>query len=341
MASRAAAAIAVLALVCAAVHSSEGQLSPNFHAATCPDLEHIVEFHVAETFRRDVGVAPALIRILFHDCFPQGCDASVLLKGAGSELNEVPNQTLRPVALDLIERIRAAVHSACGPTVSCADITVLATRDSLVEAGGPRFDVSLGRRDALAPASSALVGLLPAPFFDVPTLISSFSNRSLDVADLVSLSGAHTFGVAHCPAFEDRFKPVFDTNPAIDSKFATSLRNKCAGDNPAGTLTQNLDVRTPDAFDNKYYFDLIARQGLFKSDQGLIDHPTTKRMATRFSLNQGAFFEQFARSMTKMSNMDLLTGNKGEIRNNCAAPNRRVQDIETATTGDEGIAADM
>ncbi|EMS53156.1 Peroxidase 2 [Triticum urartu] len=241
MASRAAAAIAVLALVCAAVHSSEGQLSPNFHAATCPDLEHIVEFHVAETFRRDVGVAPALIRILFHDCFPQGCDA----------------------------------------------------------------------------------------------------NRSLDVADLVSLSGAHTFGVAHCPAFEDRFKPVFDTNPAIDSKFATSLRNKCAGDNPAGTLTQNLDVRTPDAFDNKYYFDLIARQGLFKSDQGLIDHPTTKRMATRFSLNQGAFFEQFARSMTKMSNMDLLTGNKGEIRNNCAAPNRRVQDIETATTGDEGIAADM
>uniref|UniRef100_A0A453DJS1 Peroxidase n=1 Tax=Aegilops tauschii subsp. strangulata TaxID=200361 RepID=A0A453DJS1_AEGTS len=120
MASRAAAAVAVLALVCAAVHSSEGQLSPNFHAATCPDLEHIVEFHVAETFRRDVGVAPALIRILFHDCFPQGCDASVLLKGAGSELNEVPNQTLRPVALDLIERIRAAVHSACGPTVSGA-----------------------------------------------------------------------------------------------------------------------------------------------------------------------------------------------------------------------------
>ncbi|VAH54876.1 unnamed protein product [Triticum turgidum subsp. durum] len=254
MASRAAAAVAVLALLCAAVHSSEGQLSPTFHGATCPDLEHIVEFHVAETFRRDVGVAPALIRILFHDCFPQGCDA---------------------------------------------------------------------------------------PFFNVSTLVSSFGDRGLDVADLVSLSGAHTFGVAHCPAFEDRFKPVFDTNPAIDGKFATSLRNKCAGDNPAGTLTQNLDVRTPDAFDNKYYFDLIARQGLFKSDQGLIDHPTTKRMATRFSLNEGAFFEQFARSMTKMSNMDLLTGTKGEIRNNCAAPNRRVQDIETAATHDEGIAADM
>ncbi|KAI5009443.1 hypothetical protein ZWY2020_011580 [Hordeum vulgare] len=289
MASRAAAAIAVLALVCAAVHSSEGQLSPNFHAATCPDLERIVEFHVAETFRRDVGVAPALIRILFHDCFLQGCDASVLPGDAGSELNEIPNQTLRPVALDLIERIRAAVHRACGPTVSCADITVLATRDSLVKAGGPSFDVALGRRDGLAPASSALVGLLPAPFFD----------------------------------------------------FATALRNKCAGDNPAGTLTQNLDVRTPDVFDNKYYFDLIARQGLFKSDQGLIDHPTTKRMATRFSLNQGAFFEQFARSMTKMSNMDILTGTKGEIRNNCAVPNRRVQDIETAVAGDEGIAADM
>ena len=63
----------------------------------------------------------------------QGCDASVLLTGNNTELNAVPNQTLRPVALDLIERIRAAVHRACGPTVSCADITVLATRDALVQ----------------------------------------------------------------------------------------------------------------------------------------------------------------------------------------------------------------
>ncbi|XP_044971060.1 peroxidase 12-like [Hordeum vulgare subsp. vulgare] len=342
MASRAAAALVVVAMACAVVHSAAaaaGELSPDFHAGSCPDLEHIVQYHVAEAFRKDVGVAPGLIRIFFHDCFPQGCDASVLLTGNNSEQALGPNLTLRPVGLNLIETIRAAVHRSCGRTVSCADITVLATRDSVVLAGGPRFEVALGRRDGLAPASQDLVFTLPAPSFTVPELLKSFGDRNLDKADLVSLSGAHTFGIAHCPAFSDRFTPEVDTNPAIDPNFAAKLKAKCANDVPALSVNQSLDVRTPDVFDNKYYFDLIAKQGLFKSDQGLIVHPETTRMATRFALNQGAFFEQFAKSMVKMSNMDLLTGSQGEIRFNCAVPNSRVDGIETAS--DEGHASAM
>lgn len=62
----------------------------------------------------------------------KGCDASVLLSGPKSEQKEGPNLTLRPAALKLIEDIRAAVHGACGPKVSCADITTLATRDAVV-----------------------------------------------------------------------------------------------------------------------------------------------------------------------------------------------------------------
>ncbi|VAH39326.1 unnamed protein product [Triticum turgidum subsp. durum] len=346
MASRAAAAaVVVLALVCAVQSSlsaaTAGGLSPDFHAVTCPPLEQIVAFHVGEAFKNDSGVAPALIRILFHDCFPQGCDGSVLIEGPGTEQDEIPNKTLRRVALDLIDRIRMRVHSACSRTVSCADITVLATRESLVLAGGPRFEVALGRRDSFFPASPVQVGLLPAPFHPVDKLIKSFGDRGLNVTDLVALSGAHTFGVAHCPAFDDRFKNGFDTNPAIDPKFATGLRNKCAKDTPEGTLKQNLDVRTPDVFDNKYYFDLIARQGLFKSDQGLFDHPTTKRMATRFSLNQDAFFEQFARSMAKMVNMDLLTGDRGEIRARCAVRGTPPRIQAAAAGDDEGISADI
>ncbi|SPT21113.1 unnamed protein product [Triticum aestivum] len=347
MASRAAAAaLVVLAMVCAAQSSlsaaaAAGGLSPDFHAATCPPLEQIVALHVREAFKNDSGVAPALIRILFHDCFPQGCDASVLIEGPGSEQKERPNTTLRRGALDLIDRIRAAVHHACKATVSCADITVLATRESLFLAGGPRFDVTLGRLDSFFPASPEQVKLLPAPFHNVDKLIESFGKRGLDVADLVSLSGAHTFGVAHCPAFETGSRMALTRNPTIDRMFTTMLRNKCDKDTPRGTLKQNLDVRPPDVFDNKYCFDLITRQGLFKSDQGLFDHPTTKRMATRFSLNQDAFFEQFAKSMAKMVNMDLLTGDKGEIRARCTVRGTPPR-IEAGTAGDgEGIAADM
>nr|CAB3486265.1 unnamed protein product [Digitaria exilis] len=305
-------------------------LSWGFYDDSCPWVEDIVRWYVTEAVRRDAGIAAGLIRIFFHDCFPQartsmGCDASVLLSGPKSEQLEIPNQTLRPEALKLIDDIRGALSDACGgPTVSCADITTLATRDAVAASGGPLFDVPLGRRDGLAPASSNLVGTLPAPVFDVPTLLEAFSNRSLDTADLVALSGAHTVGRGHCPSFSDRLPPNADMDPALRQKLAA----KCGKDPNA---EQVLDVRTPNAFDNKYYLDLITKQGLFTSDQGLINHPATKRIATRFALNQAAFFDQFATSMLKMSQMDVLTGNDGEVRLNCALTN--------AAAG-EGHAAD-
>ncbi|BAF16251.1 peroxidase 12 [Oryza sativa Japonica Group] len=312
-------------------------LSWGFYDTSCPSVEGIVRWHVTEALRRDIGIAAGLVRIFFHDCFPQGCDASVLLTGSQSELGEIPNQTLRPSALKLIEDIRAAVHSACGAKVSCADITTLATRDAIVASGGPYFDVPLGRRDGLAPASSDKVGLLPAPFFDVPTLIQAFKDRNLDKTDLVALSGAHTIGLGHCGSFNDRFD---GSKPIMDPVLVKKLQAKCAKDVPVNSVTQELDVRTPNAFDNKYYFDLIAKQGIFKSDQGLIEDAQTNRTAVRFALNQAAFFDQFARSMVKMSQMDVLTGNAGEIRNNCAAPNRRSSDLLNAADDDQGFAAD-
>lgn len=109
---------------------------------------------------------------------------------------------LQQEVLNLIEDIRAKVHAQCGATVSCADITVLATRDAVSLAGGPAFSVSLGRLDSLAPASDSDVFKLPPPTATVDELLSAFSAAGLaDPADLVSLSGAHTVGKARCSAF--------------------------------------------------------------------------------------------------------------------------------------------
>jgi len=120
-----------------------------------------------------------------------------------------------------------------------------------IQSGGPFFDVPLGRRDGLAPASSDLVGTLPAPFFDVPTLIEAFKNRSLDKADLVALSGAHTVGRGHCASFSDRLPPNADDG-TMDPAFRQKLAAKCASDPSGNVVSQVLDVRTPNAFDNKY-----------------------------------------------------------------------------------------
>jgi hypothetical protein len=93
-------------------------LSVDFHAASCPDLDGIVRSAVEEARRWDAQVTAGLLRIFFHDCFPQGCDASILLgrNQGGSEQDAPQNTGLQQAALDLVERIRGRVHS-----VSCKE----------------------------------------------------------------------------------------------------------------------------------------------------------------------------------------------------------------------------
>jgi len=61
------------------------------------------------------------------------------------------------------------------------------------------------------------------------------SDRSLDTADLVALSGAHTVGRAHCASFSDRLPPNVDDT--IDPAFREKLTARCAKD-PNATVTQ-------------------------------------------------------------------------------------------------------
>ncbi|VAH54888.1 unnamed protein product [Triticum turgidum subsp. durum] len=161
-------------------------LAFNFHADSCPQLQDVVRSAVQTALQSEIALAAGLLRIFFHDCFPQGCDASVLLTGDGSELQLPPNLTLQPRALQLIESIRATVHASCGPVVSCADITALATRDAA-------------------------------------TLIDVFQTRNLDNVDLVALSGGHTIGKGHCSSFSNRFSEDSDFVRSLASNCSTDF----------------------------------------------------------------------------------------------------------------------
>ena len=152
-------------------------------------------------------------------------------------------------------------------------------------------------RDGLAPASRDLVFTLPGPDTDVPTLLAKFKKRSLDAVDLVALSGAHTarrprpLRLLLKPPAAQRRRRHHGPSRRSGGRW---LAAKCANDD--SNAAQVLDVRTPDAFDNKYYLDLIAKQGLLKSDQGLMSDGNTNRTATRYALNQAAFFDRAGHS---------------------------------------------
>ncbi|KAK9134417.1 hypothetical protein Syun_013747 [Stephania yunnanensis] len=261
------------------------------------------------------------LKSVTREVHPEGCDGSVLLDGSAtgpSEKNAPPNLTLRPEAFAIIEDLRRRVHQACGPVVSCSDIVALAARDSVSLSGGPLYGIPLGRRDGLNFATTdQVLNDLPFPQANVSDLLPFFLSRNLSIADMVTLSGGHTIGLSNCSSFRNRLFPNRD--PTLNQTFADQLLAIC----PTNTSTNGtvLDVRTPRQFDNKYYVNLVNREGLFTSDQDLFTDARTRDIVANYAANESFFFEQFPLSMIRMGQIGVLTGTQGEIRTNCSARN--------------------
>ncbi|XP_052191259.1 peroxidase 12-like [Diospyros lotus] len=310
-------------------HHIENGLSWSFYESSCPKLESIIRDHLREVFQDDIGQAAGLLRVHFHDCFVQGCDASVLLAGSAnspSEQEAPPNLTLRREALKIIEDLRELVHKKCGMVVSCADITAIAARDSVYLSGGPEYNVPLGRRDSLNFATrETVLANIPAPTSNTSFLLSSLAGKNFDATDVVALSGGHTIGRGHCAAFTNRLYP--DQDPTMAKNFAKKLKTICPEENASNSTTTDLDVRTPDGFDNKYYVNLVHRQGLFTSDQDLYTEERTREIVESFADDEALFFDKFVAAMLKMGQLSVLTGKEGEIRAKCSVRNEELKSV--------------
>ena len=121
----------------------------------------------------------------------------------------------------------------------------------------------------------------------------------------------------------DRLYPTQD--PTLSARYAEELEVTCPTNSTVNST--NLDIRTPNIFDKKYYVDLQNGEGLFTSDQDLYSDSRTQYIVNGYAQNQAAFFQQFALSMLKMVQLDVLTGTDGEIRKNCAVPNTNTSSL--------------
>ncbi|XP_020594902.1 peroxidase 52-like, partial [Phalaenopsis equestris] len=108
--------------------------SSSFYATTCPKLQSIVSLSMAKAVANEPRMGASILRLFFHDCFVNGCDASVLLDDNSTftgEKNAFPNQnSLR--GFEIIDSIKSLVEASCKATVSCADILALAAREGVV-----------------------------------------------------------------------------------------------------------------------------------------------------------------------------------------------------------------
>ncbi|KAI7739704.1 hypothetical protein M8C21_019652 [Ambrosia artemisiifolia] len=101
-----------------------------FYRSTCPQAESLVQSAVETAVRANPTIAPGLLRMFFHDCFINGCDASILIEGPSTEKSARPNSLLR--GFDVIDAAKSQLETTCPGVVSCADIVALAARDSVV-----------------------------------------------------------------------------------------------------------------------------------------------------------------------------------------------------------------
>ncbi|WVY93799.1 hypothetical protein V8G54_032887 [Vigna mungo] len=320
--------------------SSDAQLDPYFYLWTCPPVRHVVFKVVERASQKDPRLPASLVRLFFHDCFVQGCDASILLNNTAtivSEQQALPNNnSIR--GLDVVNDIKTAVENVCPGVVSCADILTIAAEVSSILAGGPFIKFPLGRRDSLTANRTLANQNLPSPFSTLDQLKGAFSVQRLDTTDLVALSGAHSFGRAHCFFILTRlynFSGTGRPDPTLDPAYAQQLRNICPQGGPNNLV--NFDPTTPDRLDKNYYSNLQVKRGLLQSDQELFSTPgaDTIALVNKFSADQNAFFSSFAKSMIKMGNIGVLTGNRGEIRKQCNFINKRSVEADMGTVASE------
>ncbi|PIA55872.1 hypothetical protein AQUCO_00700296v1 [Aquilegia coerulea] len=319
--------VLVFAPLCLSHKSNGGYLYPQYYDHSCPKALEIVKSVVAKAVAKETRMAASLLRLHFHDCFVKGCDASVLLDNSSNIISEKGSNPNRNSArgFEVIDDIKSALEKECPGTVSCADALALAARDSTVLAGGPTWDVPLGRKDSKGASISGSNNMIPAPNNTFQTILTKFKLQGLNVVDLVALSGSHTIGNSRCTSFRQRlYNQSGNGQPdySLDRSYAAQLRKNC----PRSGGDQNLfflDFVSPTKFDNFYFKNILASKGLLSSDQILLTKSSASMdLVKKYAENNELFFEQFAKSMVKMGNITPLTGSRGEIRKTCRKINK-------------------
>ncbi|KAL0312189.1 UNVERIFIED_CONTAM: Peroxidase 18 [Sesamum radiatum] len=211
--------------------SSSSSLSFDFYAGTCPAAEMMVKNTVRSASDLDPTIPGKLLRLLFHDCFVEGCDASVLLQGNGTERSDPANKSLG--GFSVIDAAKRVLEIFCPETVSCADILALAARDAVeFEAQTFRFH----RAERWSPHNwNSSLQLIQRP-------VQARPNGNLTVID-----------------------------SSLDRQYAAQLTKMCPSGATDGSVTVSNDPSTPLLFDNQYYRILLQHKGLFQSDSALLN----------------------------------------------------------------------
>ncbi|KAL2471158.1 Peroxidase 5 [Abeliophyllum distichum] len=163
---------------------SKAQLSPSFYSSTCPNALTTIRTSIRQAVSRE-RLAASLIRLHFHDCFVQGCDASILLDetpSIQSEKTVFPNvNSVR--GFEVIEAAKREVEKICPGVVSCADILAVAARDASAARKG------LLQTDQVLFSGGSTDSIVSEYSRNPRTFLSDFGNSMIKMGDIEPLTG--------------------------------------------------------------------------------------------------------------------------------------------------------
>ncbi|KAL8162740.1 hypothetical protein V2J09_014229 [Rumex salicifolius] len=229
---------------------------------------------------------------------------------------------------EVIDAVKAALEKACPEVVSCADIIVLATRAAVNLAGGRWYKVPTGRRDGTISLADEPNAELVGPSTPISEAIKTFADKGIRMEDFVLLLGAHTTGITHCAFVENRlynFNGVSGlTDPSMNSTLVPFLKRTCPRDGDGSnevSLDQSKQGKAANIIDNGFYKAVMDRKGILDIDQKLRSNATTRRIVSKYAVNEKLFQIKFGQAMVKLGRIGVLTGNHGQIRKSCNVVN--------------------
>ncbi|ESQ38760.1 hypothetical protein EUTSA_v10028759mg [Eutrema salsugineum] len=236
---------------------------------------------------------PILVRLGWHDAgtynknikeWPQRGGANGSLRYE-IELKHAANAGLVN-ALNLIQHIKEMYSG-----ISYADLFQLASATAIEEAGGPKIPMKYGRVDTSSPHECPEEGRLPdaGPPSPANHLREVFYRMGLDDKDIVALSGAHTLG---------RSRPERSGWGKPETKYTK--------EGPGAPGGQSW---TPEwlKFDNSYFKEIKEKRDedllVLPTDAAIFEDPSFKVYAEKYAADQDAFFNDYAESHAKLSNV--------------------------------------
>ncbi|RWR72094.1 Plant peroxidase [Cinnamomum micranthum f. kanehirae] len=301
----------------------EGGLQLDYYSESCPRAAEIIKEQVQKLYEKHGNTAVSWVRNLFHDCMVKSCDASILLveaNGIVSEQKSDRNFGMRN--FKYIHTIKSALESECPMTVSCADIVALSAREGVIMLGGPYISMKTGRRDSKESYADVVQDFIPLHNDSIDVVLSRFQSIGIDVEGTVALLGAHSVGRVHCVNLVNRLYPTLD--PTLDPDYGEYLRGRCPSPQPDPDAVEYArnDRETPMVLDNMYYKNLLRNKGLMLIDQQLVSHPSTSPFVDSMASNNSYFLDRFASAMILMSENNPITGDAGQVRNDCRFVNK-------------------